>query len=59
MLLITFIPIPTKFVGAGFPADVYIYNASDDIGAYDVNVRTRVHAHISTVHAYRPRRSRY
>lgn len=27
MSLITFIPIPTKFVGAGFPADVYIYNA--------------------------------
>lgn len=24
MPLITFIPIPTKFVGAGFPADVYI-----------------------------------
>lgn len=44
MPLITFIPIPTKFVGAGFPADVYIYNASDDVGAYGVNIRvcTRV-----------------
>lgn len=38
MPLITFIPIPTKFVGAGFPVDMYIYNARWCIDACDVSV---------------------
>lgn len=42
MPLITFIPIPTKFVGAGFPADVYIYNAPPVWTRAGASVRIRV-----------------